>query len=1066
MANTAPPSEEEAFRSFANCRLKPLLEYISTECLARIAPGVAGVHIVDFVLQLLTSNKAHLHRICQDSSSNVSASARVNRDPTELCEASLDETNPIPLTNPSFSSAQVDPQISDRLFALCSNGIANGFSRRDPAFLRKVFDKHSDSSGHLAVAKIPKALADAFAPVIPQTESDAIDLVSRYDVNASGGMDFAEFERAAATPDELQIWFQDKHQPMLADAFREIVGRGEDQLRRLVDLTDSDVRSVSAAACAALRIHAVALHQELRHSLSLATEMQAQIEAESSKFSVYTMSCGGIGDFHVGLTGRVGMPSLQFKDAMMREHCERAGCDLSFTTSNYKITTTPAQEWRYVAGDANGHPVPCPSSDMAHGRRIVLVEELLRRPISVRAKLIEAEMIAIVLYTGPMFQIYNTILRRFPVEVYTPFEVGGNLFAATIFVLVSAISKLSRCTRIPEGTILYRGLGGLMDLPESFLKEDENGCSGYADWGFMSTTCDRDVALGYSGLRQRRPKAMVMALEATSVDRGADVSEFSQYPGEKEFLWVPCSFVQRAKQAKMRVQLLDGGLVTFLPVRVNLNLKTETVEELQEKKKKLHLVSARSMVEEVRHALGEWAATAYAVERLKRDPRTYGFYSLSTLSVAIVKQFEVVVKRHEDTPIHIYSNDAAFRMLVSEILDNKSWAMEKKQLWMQDESQLICFLQDYSLRECHRLWQTYLKQRIAASIDPVDASLNLLVSKGLIKQGVRGELNSDGEELLIQAGADGWHAGDVTAAVTSGADLDAIDGNGCGSVCNAARYGNMETMESLILGKCDVNTCNPKMQSAIWIASRNGQMQCLARLIAHGGDIHQCDSDDRSPICIASERGHDTCLQLLIAARGDVNKRTKHDASPVDMAAQNGHETCLVLLIGAGGNVNPITKDGWSPIYLAASNGKVGCLMQLIAAGGDINKCTCDGVSPIFAASSSGHDDCLALLIQHKGDVNAADVEGKSLIHIAAQNGHDACLALLIDGKGDVNACDNAGLSPIYVAAQNGHVACLSRLISAGGDVAKCDNDGVLPSLAASRSGHDGCLALLAAAAH
>jgi hypothetical protein len=31
-----------------------------------------------------------------------------------------------------------------------------------------------------------------------------------------------------------------------------------------------------------------------------------------------------------------------------------------------------------------------------------------------------------VLYTGPMFQVYNTVLRRFPKAAYEGFERGGN----------------------------------------------------------------------------------------------------------------------------------------------------------------------------------------------------------------------------------------------------------------------------------------------------------------------------------------------------------------------------------------------------------------------------------------------------------------------------------------------------------------------------------------------------------------------------------------------------------------------------------------------------------------
>jgi len=108
-------------------------------------------------------------------------------------------------------------------------------------------------------------------------------------------------------------------------------------------------------------------------------------------------------DFHSGLTGRVGMPHLKFKDAMRQEHCEKAGCNTSFTTGNYKITTTPKQEWLYIAGDETGQLLPCP--DMGHGRRIVRISELMQLKLAIDAKLTEVEMLAVVLYTGPMFQV-------------------------------------------------------------------------------------------------------------------------------------------------------------------------------------------------------------------------------------------------------------------------------------------------------------------------------------------------------------------------------------------------------------------------------------------------------------------------------------------------------------------------------------------------------------------------------------------------------------------------------------------------------------------------------------
>ena len=114
-------------------------------------------------------------------------------------------------------------------------------------------------------------------------------------------------------------------------------------------------------------------------------------------------------------------------------------------------------------------------------------------------------------------QVYNTCLRRFPSDSFLLFRDGGNLFPTTIFALVSAVVKISRVMKLLPGTPLYRGLGGAMDLPHSFSKVDRHGCSGFLDWGFMSTTSSLATAVEYSGAKQDRPLPMVRAVSSDGV---------------------------------------------------------------------------------------------------------------------------------------------------------------------------------------------------------------------------------------------------------------------------------------------------------------------------------------------------------------------------------------------------------------------------------------------------------------------------------------------------------------------------------------------------------------------
>ena len=517
----------------------------------------------------------------------------------------------------------------------------------------------------------------------------------------------------------------------------------------------------------------------------------------------------------------------------------RGGNDFTFVTGNYKVRTKARDEWLYVVGDESGRQVAPPASDMGHGRVIRAIDELLRKPLAQAAKLTREEMIAIVMYTGPAFVLYNAVLRQFPADIYSVFKDGDNLFPTTIFVLVSAVNKLSRCMNIPPGTLLYRGLGGTLEFPDRFTRADADcvtpNALGFLEYGFMSTTAEKSVAVQYSGVKEGKPRAGILQICPNSVDRGADISEFSQYPGEKEFLFVPYSFVQGEGRQRTEV-VTGGGVLTVVPVRVNINLKTETVDELKEKKKRLHLVSARAMVEEVRYELGEWAKSSEAAARLQRDTTRNqgGTFTAATLAAAIVKQCEDVVKRHEAAALEEYVDDGAFRALVGEMLDTKTWAKEKKELWMRDASQLIFDMQNWSLRDCHRTWVGFLRKFVRGAADGsserASASLELLSSRGLALQGVDKE-NVDGEGVMVQAGADGWQASDIVAAVAAGADVGATGSDGLNGVDNAALYGNAISLAALLSAGSDLtNDC-------IWHAAYSGHADCLELLLGAGGDV-------------------------------------------------------------------------------------------------------------------------------------------------------------------------------------------------------------------------------------
>jgi hypothetical protein len=91
---------------------------------------------------------------------------------------------------------------------------------------------------------------------------------------------------------------------------------------------------------------------------------------------------------------------------MESEHCTQRGSTETFRTLNYtEIESCPRKEWEIIMKSA-----PCPERDMRFNRRIPVVSVLCELPLAKKAALQRAEVIAIVLYTGPMV-CYTGIMR-------------------------------------------------------------------------------------------------------------------------------------------------------------------------------------------------------------------------------------------------------------------------------------------------------------------------------------------------------------------------------------------------------------------------------------------------------------------------------------------------------------------------------------------------------------------------------------------------------------------------------------------------------------------------------
>ena len=132
----------------------------------------------------------------------------------------------------------------------------------------------------------------------------------------------------------------------------------------------------------------------------------------------------------------------------------------------------------------------------------------------------------------------------------------------------------------------------------------------------MSTTTVKHVAYDYAtggpasiehkskGQGQGQRAALIYEIDEGAIDRGADVSWLSQFPMENEVVFPPCTHLEVLGQPRV----VDGAIVTKL--RVNINLRILTVDEIVAKSRTEFLHMLDWYMEEVRTAALDFVPTA------------------------------------------------------------------------------------------------------------------------------------------------------------------------------------------------------------------------------------------------------------------------------------------------------------------------------------------------------------------------------------------------------------------------------------------------------------------------
>ena len=314
----------------------------------------------------------------------------------------------------------------------------------------------------------------------------------------------------------------------------------------------------------------------------------------------FQMSYGSLSLFYGGLESLIGPPKMlkgSLFHSMEQEHTGERDARCEFTTSN-GVTSTSAMEWEVVINPKeetrgkfrdHGLEIYPERKDFRElypdwCRAIRPIDEMMgvmetecnaRLRHEGHTELIREELVGGRLYTGPLYAKYNAVLRSKSGDAWLVEQCKlltlGNTYTTTIHAINSCVIKLSKLTKAVK---VWRGIKDAK-LPKSFWVANSMGVRGGIEYGFSSTTTDKEQALHYAGAEDAHTHHLstVFEMQMGMVDRGADLTWLSQYPHEREVLLPPLTGLEA-----LETRVSSGMLV--IQARLSLNMAAHTLEQV------------------------------------------------------------------------------------------------------------------------------------------------------------------------------------------------------------------------------------------------------------------------------------------------------------------------------------------------------------------------------------------------------------------------------------------------------------------------------------------------------
>jgi uncharacterized protein len=275
-------------------------------------------------------------------------------------------------------------------------------------------------------------------------------------------------------------------------------------------------------------------------------------------------------------------------------------------------------------------------------------------------------------------------------------------------------------------------------------------------------------------------------------------------------------------------------------------------------------------------------------------------------------------------------------------------------------------------------------------------------------------------------------SGDVSAVralVESGADVNAVEGDGATALHWAAYEDDEALVETLLAAGAKADAANDLGVTPLHLASANGSPAIVLRLLARNADPNAASEAGVTPLMEAARAGSLDVVRALLARGVEVNARESARGQTALMwAAARRHPDVVHLLLEHGADVH--ARTGVRPLVVMLDRGPrrtVKTSMQ------DARQIETGGSTALLFAAQSGDARSARRLLEAGADVNDTAADGRSALVLAAFSGHSETARALVEAGADVHA-DGAGYTALHAATLRGDVATVRALLARGAD--------------------------------